>query len=197
MPINSSVFPSFFHFSTPVPQKMTKTIFTFLLICVLLSQAKHLLRKSKSLSKDFSCDHPFVLISWQYNLPLTLINISYDSQNVAKYADLQLDQNNEATTSWCKLDDGRIQNVETGLYLDVHGPGLVCWAQYSCEWATQVDAYYTEGTSWIWKDAIAYKTYHQLQTMGRSLTAYSAGTVNLGVTDLTNKAQAWMFHWTK
>ena len=183
---------------------MTKTILAFLFICVLLSQAKNLVKRSHSLSKDFSCDHPFVLINWQYNLPLTLINISADNQHVAKYADLQLDQTNTATTSWCKLANGRIQNVETGLYLNVHGPGLVCWARDSCEWATQVDGYYTQGTTWIWKDVPISvterrntRTYHQLQAMGRTLLAYPGGTVNLGVIDNDNKAELWIFHLTK
>lgn len=133
-----------------------------------------------------------------------MINISYDNDKVAKYADLRLDPDNTATTSWCKLDDGRIQNVETGLYLNVHGPGKVCWSRYSCEWATQVDAYYTQGTTWIWNEVPVDITvdgeirhYHQLQAMGRNLMAYPDKTVNLGVMEDGNKAQLWAFHWTK
>lgn len=128
----------------------------------------------------------------------------YDSQKVAKYADLQLSASTTATTTWCQLDDKRIQNVETGLYLNVHGPGLFCSAANSCQFSAQVDVYYTQGTSWYWGDvSVTYKTltstatYHQLQTMGRTLIALPGGTVNLGVVDNNNLAELWHFEFTK
>jgi len=174
-----------------------KVIF-FLIIFVLFSDSKHILKKLtslKSINKGVSCPQPFVLINWGYNMPLYLTNIVRDSNGIASYADVALDQTLSTHQQWCYLNDQRIQHIETGLYLDIHGPGEVCWAQDSCEWATQVDAYGSEGTSWTWTNAIVNNGYHMLEAMGRTLTGYNQGYVNMGVISSgVNAYQLWIFH---
>lgn len=176
---------------------MSKIIF-LILTFVILAQSSFLKKKhnSRALSSVITNCSNIIVLSNQ-NKFIRLFNIQKDNNSVATYADITLKSDHLSTKDlWCKWEDGRIQNIDTELYLNVHGPGRVCWAKDTCEWATQVDAYYTNGSEYFWTDTqieVEGKELHLLGAMGRSLASYETY-VNLAVTDINSKSQQWAFN---
>ena len=141
------------------------------------------------------CEHPVSIINRGYNLPIYLYNIQLDTNNVTRYADIALSLTNSQFDRFCILHDGRIQHYNTGLFLNVHGQGYFCWARDSCTWACQIDAYFTQGTSWFWKDSVSDGVFHQLNAINGTMTAFPNGFVNIySTSNYLNVYQQWIFH---
>lgn len=154
---------------------MNKIIYFFLLSLIFI-QSEAILKKRNKI-KD-GCEKPVALLNWGYNLAISLKDIQRDAQGVAKSATASLGYT-EPFDKWCVLADERIQHIDSGLYLNVHGPGMVCWAKDACEWAAQVDGYCAEGTAWKWHKILLGTGYYTLGAMDRVLTAFPSGELNL------------------
>ena len=155
---------------------MNKIIYFFLLFFIFIQSEAFL--QEKTSAQIIDCEKPVAIINSGSNLPIYLRDFEYDSQGVAKFAIAALSKTKQLD-KWCVLDDERIQHINSGLYLNVHGPGMVCWAKDTCEWATQIDGYYTKGTSWTWQKTLLSKGKYTLGAMGRVLTAFPSGELNL------------------
>ena len=155
---------------------MHKILYFFLLFLIFI-QSEAFLKKRTS-AKTKACANPISIINAGNDLPLCLKDIQRDSAGVARYATVALGTTDQ-TDKWCVLDDERIQHIDSGLYLNVHGLGLVCWARDTCEWAAQVDAYSTKGSAWNWHKIGSETGYNFLSVMERVLTVLSAGELNL------------------
>ena len=174
---------------------MTKFIIICLILLIIDIQAVQLHKKHSSSKKTQRCSNPVSIINRGYNLPLYLYNIQTDDAGVVHYADIALSLTNRNFDKFCIIGDGRIQHIKTGLYVNVHGPGYFCWARDACEWASQIDGYPTQGTTWFWKDTLFQGAFHRLDALGGSMTAYADGHINLGGTSATeNVYQDWIFH---
>ena len=158
---------------------MNKIIYFFLL-CLIFNQSYALLKKmiSTKTKTHSACAKPVALLNWGYNLAISLSDIQRDNQGVARYATAILGHS-DPLEKWCVLDDERIQHIDSGLYLNVHGPGIVCWARDTCEWAAQVDGYFDKGTAWNWQKILLGSGYYTLGAMERVLTAFPSGELNL------------------
>lgn len=170
---------------------------TFIIIFVsllVLTTSKTFLKK-KSTAKT-ACTSQFFLINRATNRPLYVYNIQKDDQGVARYGDVATSVDLSQYDKWCDLKDGRIQHVDTGLFLNVHGPGRVCWARDTCEWATQIDAYYEEGTTYEWEKVKSDGAYYVFKAMERALTDENNknGYVNLEEISEGNAFQEWVLH---
>lgn len=173
---------------------MKTFIIIFVSLLVLTTSKTFLKKKSKS---KVACEKPFWLLNRGTIRPLYVYNIQKDDQGVARYGDVATSVDLSHYDKWCDLQDGRIQHIDTGLFLNVHGPGRVCWARDTCEWATQIDAYYVEGTSYKWEKTSSDETYYVFQAMGRALTDENDknGYVNLEIIKEGDIYQEWIFHW--
>ncbi len=171
---------------------MNKIIYFFLLFLIFI-QSKALLKKRTSTNTK-ACTTPVSIINRGNGLLLSLKNIQRDANGVAQFGTVGLSSTNQ-NEKWCVFDDERIQHIDSGLYLNVHGPGIVCWAKDTCEWAAQVDAYPTKGTAWNWHKVVLETGYKFLSTLERVLTVLPTGELNLRpVNENTSTlSQQWKF----